>query len=419
MAIRAKVTLALIVVGLVVAGSFAAGMYYRFKGPAAVPLATAPAVSVADLLAKASQYLQVRKTEQALVLYRQALARQPDSVEAQLGIARAEFSAGREEEAAREYERVVKLDVQNATAVLQLAKIYARHARTWPLAERELRQYLALRPNDAEEQLQLARLLAWQRKWKEAAAAYSRQAALGRTDRKEYVFTLLNSGQSQRAEVVLKQALAAGDNDLDLREQLGSLYAARQDWNSALPLYASLVKAKPDDANLNLTYGVGLLTQKQYAASLAPLAKASTAMPDNPQAGLAYARGLKGAGDYRQAEKQYERILPALAANPAIHREYADFLFQKKDFRKAEKQYKAAYDLGLRDPRLLVGLSGALRAQDKPRQALPYLEEAYKQDPTDRLALELAKVLHQVGQNQRAVALLSKIQNQSARQSAP
>ncbi len=419
MNIRVKVTLVLALVAVVVCGGFAAALYFRFKTPAAVPAASAPPVSNADLLAKAGHTLQARQVEQALVLYRQALANDPDSVEAHLGIARAELLAGREDEAAREYQRVVKLDAQNAGALLQLAKIHGHHARSWPLAESELRQYLKLRPSDAAEQLELARLLAWQRQWKQAADIYSRQPLLSRQDRKEYVFALLNSGQDQRAEAVLKQALDSGDTDLDLQEQLAGIYAARQDWNSALPLYAALVAARPDDPNLNLTYGVGLLTEKQYAASLGPLGKAAAALPGSPQAGLAYARGLKGAGQYRQAEQQYERVLPSLSGNPAIQREYADFLFEKKDFRKAEKHYKTAYDLGLRDTRLLVGLSGALRAQDKPRQALPYLEEAYQQDPTDKLAFELAKVLHQVGQNRRAVALLSRIQSQGARPSAP
>lgn len=419
MNIRVKVSLVLALVGVVVLGGFAAALYFRFKTPAAVPSVSAPPVSSADLLAKATQSLQARQAEQALVLYRQALANDPNSVEAHLGIARAELTAGREDEAAREYQRVVKLDAQNAGALLQLAKIHAHHARTWPLAETELQQYLKLRPSDTAEQLELARLMAWQRQWKQAADIYSRQPALGSLDRKQYVFALLNSGQDQRAEMVLKQAIDSGDDDFDLKEQLAGIYAARQDWNSALPLYASLVAARPDDPNLNLTYGVGLLTEKQYAASLAPLGKASAALPGSPQAGLAYARGLKGAGQSKQAEQQYERVLPSLSGNPAIQREYADFLFEKKDFRKAEKHYKTAYDLGLRDTRVLVGLSGALRAQDKPRQALPYLEEAYQQDPTDKLAFELAKVLHQVGQNRRAVALLSRIQGQGARPSAP
>ncbi len=415
---RAKVTLVLAVVYVVVIGAFSGGLYFRLKAPVVASVNTAPQMSATDLLTKAGQYLQARKTEQALVLYRQALASEPDSLQAHLGIARAEMSAGREDQAAREYERVVKLDSGNADALLHLAEIHAHHTGTWPLAESELRQYLRLRPNDTGQQVQLARLLAWQHQWKAAAELYSRQTALSRQDRKEYVFALLNSGQSQRAEEVVKQALAAGDNDFELKQQLASAYAARQDWNSALPLYASLVQAQPDNANLNLTYGVGLLTEKQYAASLPPLQKASELMPNNSQAGMAYARALKGAGEYKRADRQYERVLPSFANDAAVQREYADFLFEKKDFRKAEKHYKAAYDLGLHDTRLLIGLSGALRSQNKPRQALPYLEQAYKQDPTDHLAFELAKVLHQVGENQRAMALLNKIQNQSARSSA-
>jgi len=101
--------------------------------------------------------------------------------------------------------------------------------------------------------------------------------------------------------------------------------------------------------------------------------------------------------------------LPTYRTDAAFVREYADLLLEKRDYRKAEASYREAYDLGLRDVRLLVSLSGALRGNGKPRAALPYLEEAYRRDPTDRLAFELAKLMHEVGRTAEASQLLSRI----------
>jgi thioredoxin-like negative regulator of GroEL len=54
-------------------------------------------------------------------------------------------------------------------------------------------------------------------------------------------------------------------------------------------------------------------------------------------------------------------------------------------------------------------LSGALRGNRKPREALPYLQKAYALAPTERLAFELARLHQQLGQGRQAQALLDSI----------
>jgi tetratricopeptide (TPR) repeat protein len=141
-------------------------------------------------------------------------------------------------------------------------------------------------------------------------------------------------------------------------------------------------------------------------------------MPSSGEAGLAYARALRGVKDYKSAAREYERVLPTYRTDAAFVREYADLLLEKQDYRKAEGAYRDAYDLGLRDVRLLVSYAGALRGNGKPRAALPYLEEAYRREPTDRLAFELAKLMHEVGRTKEASQLLSRIETPSSTQAA-
>lgn len=423
MSVRARVSVGLAFVSVVIVSSVAAGLYLRFQSTAPSSLGAAKQPpSVAELLAKGDAYLKSRKTEQALLLFRQAEALDSKSAEPHLGVARAELAAGREAEAAGEYERALKLDPKNSRALWQLATIHSHRISAWRLAQSELSRYIALQPNDADAQLRMARLLVWQKEWKQSTEFYSRPSVAQLStaqDRKQYIYALIKSGQSDRAETVLKQVVTAGNSDFELRLQLASLYAARRDWDLAIPLYRSLSATRPDDPQINLTYGMGLLATRQYQSALEPLSKASSSMPDNGEAGLAYARALKGADEYKQADRHFDRIMPRFDSNAAVHREYGDFLFEKKDYRKAERQYRAAYNLGLRDTRLLVGLSGALRAQGKPKKALPYLQQAYELEPTDRLAFELATVLHQVGKDARASELISKLEHAPPKSSMP
>src|SRR5262249_26335131 len=148
---------------------------------------------------------------------------------------------------------------QNPYALLQLATIHSHRSSTWPRAQSELKRYVELQPNDADAQLRLARLLMWQKKWAQAADFYARPSVVQLStdqDRRLYIYALLKSGQWDRAEAALKQALSAGNLDFDLRLQLASVYAGRGDWDSALPLYRDLLASRPDDSQINLTYGM-------------------------------------------------------------------------------------------------------------------------------------------------------------------
>lgn len=416
---RANVVIA-VFLGLLLSAFGVAGYVLLKTSVLAAAPAVAAEVPLGEQLAQAEELVRRQQTEQALLVYRRILNSHPRSLEAQLGLARAELEAGREELAAEEYERALRLDGRNGLALLQLAQIYSHQPKTWKLAEARFRDYLAQRPDDAPAQLQLARVLSWQGKWKEAAEAYSRPALaklLVLEDHRNHVSALMKSGQRERAELLLKRLLGEGRRDFGLTLQLASLYAEREDWASALPLYRWLLREKPDDPRLNLTYGAGLLSTREYKAALDPLAKARARMPSSGEAGLAYARALRAVKDYGAADREFERVLPLLPRDAAVVREYADLLLEQRDYRRAEHHYLKAHSMGQRDVRLLVSLSGAARANGKPRAALTYLEDAYRQEPTERLAFDLAKLLHELGRHDQASQLLARIE--PARRSLP
>jgi tetratricopeptide (TPR) repeat protein len=405
----------LILFGTVVGVSFGYGAYLTtVKRALSDGRAPVPAVGAVDkLLRTAALHLTTRHVEQALVVYRQALTLDPNSIDAQLGVARGELVAGREAVAAREYERVLSLDRGNTKALQQLARIYSHERQTWDRAEGKYKELLSLKPDDVTARLELARVLAWEKKSKETVEMFSLDAVQRQMtfqDRKDYAFALVQTGQSSQAESLLKKLLAERPAESSVELQLAAIYAARRDWDKALPLYEELLRETPDDAKLNLTYGLGLLSVRKYQAALKPLEKARIAMQPNGEAQLGYARALKGSGNLKKAAKEFGRVAVG-SRDPGIVREYADLLLEKHDYRQAEKFYKEALGLGLRDTRLLTGLAGALRGDGKHREALPYLETIYAAEPSDRVAFELATSLQKVGRNKEALALLAKIDN--------
>jgi len=405
----------LILFGIVVGVSFGYGAYLMQFGRIS-PETRVPASSgqvIQNLVRTAGLHLQSRHVEQALVVYRQALTLDPNSIDAQLGVARGELIAGRETVAAQEFERVLSLDARNTTALQQLARIYSHERKTWDRGEGKYKELLSLRPDDATARLELARVLAWERKSKETVEMFSSDAVQRQMtfqDQKDYALALFHTGRSGDAESLLKKLMANHLKDSGVKLQLAAIYAARRDWDTAIPLYEALLRETPDDPSLNLTYGLGLLSTKKYRAALSPLEKARKAMPSSSEAQLGYARALKGSGNLKKAAKEFGRAV-STSKDPSIVREYADLLLEKHDYRGAEKSYKLALQLGLRDTRLLMGLAGALRGNGKQREALPYLEDAYAEESSARVGFELARTLQKVGRNKEALAVLAKIEN--------
>jgi tetratricopeptide (TPR) repeat protein len=416
MSVRRVIHRCLIAFGIVVVVSFGYGGYlmHARRAPSEKSnLVVSPDETVQDLLQGAARHLESKHVEQALISYRKALTLAPRSVEAQTGVARAELMAGRESVAALEYERVLLLNPENVTALRQLARIYSHRRETWSQSARQYKDLLRHEPGDVTARLELARVLAWSRKSKEAVEIFSINAVqnlMSYQDQKDYAFALVQTGRNDDAEPVLQKLSAMRPNDSDTKLQLASIYAARRDWSAALPLYDSLLQESPDDTRINLTYGLGLLSAKRYQAAVGPLEKARLGMPSSTEAGLAYARALKGSGDLKKAASEFGRVANG-SSDPSIVREYADLLLEKRDYRGAEKSYKQAFGLGLRDARLLMGLAGSLRGSGKHREALPYLEEAYKKEPEDRVAFELASTLQKVGRNKEALLVLARIEN--------
>src|SRR5215831_14896640 len=151
MSVRRVIHRFLIAFGIVVAVSFIYGGYLtrvRRTSPETAP-ANSSMGTVESLLRGGVQSLNAKHVEQALIAYRKALTLAPTSIEAQLGVARGEFLAGRESVAAREYERVLSLDHENATALLQLARIYSHQRDSWGKAELRYRDFLRVDAGNA------------------------------------------------------------------------------------------------------------------------------------------------------------------------------------------------------------------------------------------------------------------------------
>jgi predicted Zn-dependent protease len=240
------------------------------------------------------------------------------------------------------------------------------------------------------------------------------QPLLTAEDRRSQALALVQVGRGREAEPMLNAMARSNPGDVDVSLTLGGLHASRSEWQAALPHYRAALERRPDDPRTNLSYGQGLLATGDAHAALQPLEKAARGLPQERAAGTAFARALRQTGDLDRADDEFERVLRLPKPDPEVEREYADLLMERKRTSRAASYYRRALDHGVRDERLLVGLSAALASSGKPGQALPYLEEAYALGRSQRVGLELARLYRRLGQNDRALQVLAQLEAASA-----
>ena len=245
---------------------------------------------------------------------------------------------------------------------------------------RELEKALAMKPSDGSAQLNLA--LAYERSGEAAkalplfakleAASHAEEQTLQPYVLASYARALAATKQFPAAVAKMKEAIVGDPQNAELHDQLGSLYAQRQDWSHAMEAFAAAIQANPDLAMAHLHLAMSLQAEVSPGA-LDELTKAYQLAPQNPMIALQYGQSLAAAG---QDEQAILILQHALELDP--------------------NSTTAAYQLGL-----------ALQRTDKVKDAIPLLQRAATAEPKNAEVLtNLGMALCQAQQAKDAVPIL-------------
>ena len=165
------------------------------------------AAAIAPELLEAYQALQEGRHDQAEVLYKKVLLAEPRNVDVMLGLGAIAWQRGNAELAAIQYQHVLELDPNQATAQAVLIAIMGRGDPQ--SSETRLKQLIAREPN-AFLYFALGTLYAEQGAWPSAQQAYF-QAYQLQPDSPDYAFNLAvgleHIGQAKSALVYYRKAL--------------------------------------------------------------------------------------------------------------------------------------------------------------------------------------------------------------------
>ncbi|MCW5547510.1 MAG: tetratricopeptide repeat protein [Opitutaceae bacterium] len=166
---------------------------------------------------------------------------------------------------------------------------------------------------------------------------------------------------------------------------------AAGDYPRAIELFATLLTAAPDDAELHLLLGTVQGWAGRYDDALATLARGLALAPEDTDLQLARGRVLAWSGRLGEAENVFRAILARQPENLEAQNMVGRVLTWRKRYDAAEAVYTNILTVAPSDPDALVGRGDVARFQERYDEARGFYQRALAVDPgSAELARRLA-----------------------------
>jgi tetratricopeptide (TPR) repeat protein len=259
------------------------------------------------------------EAEQAIELYKKALALTPDSSVIHERLAEVYAKTQRLHEATLEAEAALEIDPSNVSAHRVLARIYVHQLGDVNSGQiqsedisRAVEQFEAiqkLEPYDVSSALWLARLYRFENRHDDAEKVL--RGVLERNPDSEQALEqlsqlLIDGGRSQEAIQLLEQAAGEGASP-EVDDLLGDAYSQAKDYAHAEKAYAQAVEEDPDEPSHRHGLAQALTSEDKYAAALEQYKKLAELEPGTAENYLRMGQLYRRLGQFDQAESSLLR----------------------------------------------------------------------------------------------------------------
>ncbi len=233
----------------------------------------------------------------------------PNSSEAHKNLGLVHAEAGDTERAVRELQAALALSPRSPGILVELAFVYER-AKAWDSARRAYEQALAASPGEVLALRGLARLAEREQRFDDAARRY-------------------------------RQAVAVNPTDDGIWMALGAVLVRLEQWGDAKQAYETVLSRHPSDAQARFNLGLALDGLGESSAATQAYAQAAASLPRD--ADLAFRIGVMHArhGRWAEAAGAYEEALVRDPRHTPSHFSLARVAEQLGDQQRALAHYRA------------------------------------------------------------------------------
>jgi predicted Zn-dependent protease len=289
----------------------------------------------------ANTEVEAKRFASAAELARKALKLSPGSKEAAMVLSRALFRAGRQSEAMRELDRIVKAHPEDADARYRRAMFQAEQGKTKEALE-ALDALVKADPANAMYRRSRARVLSQVGRGEEAKSEWE-----DLTKKAPDAESLLNLGwaywREGRSEEALKIAhtlLKLDDKNPVFLRFMANMQIERMEYGKAIALSEKALQLAPGDRDATLTLARALFRENREHEATARLQKLVERFPGDPAVSYLWAEVLGRNGRHQEALLHLDRLVKAEPANIRYRMVRAQILAESGQHDKAVEEFK-------------------------------------------------------------------------------
>lgn len=391
------------------------------------------------------------KTDDAVVAYGQAITLQPGHVSAHIERAELEIAAGKFDAAKADIDAARKTAPSAVAVIYSQALLDFKQGR-FAAAQESLQKVLRTVPEHMPSilmsgavELNLGALQQAERHLRFYVGRFPNNAYA----RRLLAQTLLKSSQPADAAATLAPLLDRGAQDVKLLTLAGESSLAAKDFDKAANYFARASALAPQAAELHTSLGLSKLGQGDTEKGISELELATSLEPESSDVGMALVhaeiglkhydkalaavlaleksrptnaqvQNLKGAvymltSDVPNARASFEKAL-ALQPNyfePVLN--LANLDMREKKAEMAKKRLEKFLATDKKSIAAMAAMAGIANVEGHPEQATIWLEKSANENPGALPpALQLAAQYMTVGQPQKALTLMRKVQTTNA-----
>lgn len=284
----------------------------------------------------------------------------------------------------------------------------------WSAGTRELERALALKPDDASAQMNLAMTYAQTGAAAKAIPLFAKLDEAAKAERHAlpssvlatYARALNATGQPAAAAAKMREAVAQDSRNPELHDELGSLYAQDRNWREAEREFSEAIHLKDDFALAHLHLGY-VYSAEQNGNAISEWIKAYQLSPTNPQIALTAGKALADAGQDKEAVPILERAVKLEPRSAAAAFQLATVLQRVNRVPEATQLLKRVVEAEPKNADALTNLGMALSQAHQAKEGVSFLQRAIALKPKDATThQDLAAAYIQINQIEDAIAEL-------------
>jgi tetratricopeptide (TPR) repeat protein len=255
--------------------------------------------------------IEKSKPEEALSAYQRAEVLQPKEAEPHLSAGQVLEQENKFAAAEQEYKQALALDPRSTDAVMGLANIYMR-GRRLPEAEEYLRKLSAANTDSSALHIQLGRVLAAEGKTDAAIAELQAGLKLAPGDesaQRDLADVYVTAGKNDLAEAAYRALLVAHPSEAELHDGLGKALLWQKKSAEAQREFITTVTLKPNFGGAYYDLAFAANDNKDYPVLIHALDVRAKLLPETPMTYFMRASAYDHLRDFKKAAANYHLFL--------------------------------------------------------------------------------------------------------------